>query len=247
MCAKRLRIFAGPNGSGKSSIYRLIAERFPVGIYINADDLQADLSSSGRVDLLQFHPALSFEALHQFFDEHDLPKTYGIQFPFIRDSDGRIGLAETSGIGEKLAYAVAVLADYIRRRLIDEGTDVSFETVLSHRSKLELMRQARAAGYRVYLYYVCVASPEISKQRVALRVRQGGHSVPEDKIVERYERSLSFLSQAVSLSDRAYLFDNTYSGASLKLEINQGADVIPHEPLLPDWITRNLPKLVPSV
>jgi len=80
---------------------------------------------------------------------------------------------------------------------------------------------------------------------VALRVTQGGSSVPEDKIVERYQRSLSLLKDAVALSDRAYLFDNTYTGATLKLEINQASEVIAHETRLPDWITRSLPTLVP--
>ena len=63
-------------------------------------------------------------------------------------------------------------------------------------------------------------------------------------VVAEYERSLSLLKEAVALADRAYLFDNTYTGASLKLEVNQAKDVIAHEPVLPDWLTRNLPALV---
>lgn len=246
MRTKRLRVFAGPNGSGKSSIYRLIAERFNVGVYINADDLQRDLSSGSGIMLSEYHPDLTAGDFRAFFSGHSLPRVHAVRFPFAEAPSGRLVFGATDESVERLSYAVAVLADYVRTRLIERGVDVSFETVLSHPSKLALLQQARAAGYRIYLYYVCVASPEISKQRVMLRVTQGGHAVPEEKIAERYERSLVLLSQAIKLSDRAYLFDNTYSGASLKLEINQGAEVIPQEPQLPEWITRHLPTLIPQ-
>jgi predicted ABC-type ATPase len=246
MRAKRLRVFAGPNGSGKSSIYRLIAERFNVGVYINADDLQRNLSTGSGIMLSDFHADLTAEDFRAFFSGHSLPREYAVRFPFVASLSGHLVFGATDESVERLSYAVAVLADYVRARLIERGVDVSFETVLSHPSKLDLLQQARAAGYRIYLYYVCVASPEISKQRVMLRVTQGGHSVPAEKIAERYERSLRLLSQAIALSDRAYLLDNTYSGASLKLEINQGEEVIPQEPQLPEWITRHLPKLVPQ-
>ena len=243
---KRLRVFAGPNGSGKSSIYNIIAERFSVGVYVNADELQETLSSETGVSLSDFHPSLKIEDFRTFYDAHPLPKAYHICFPFIRQAEERMAFGTTSGNAMRLSYAVAVFADYLRVRLIEKGVDLSFETVFSHASKLSLMRMAKEAGYRVYLYYVCVASSEISKQRVALRVAQGGHGVPEDKIVERYERSLALLTDAIALSDRAYLFDNTYSGASLKLEISQGAEVFPKEPQLPEWTTRSLPTLVPD-
>lgn len=54
----------------------------------------------------------------------------------------------------------------------------SFETVFSHPSNLEIMQEAVAQGYKVYLYYVSTEDPEINKYRVNLRVTQGGHSVP---------------------------------------------------------------------
>jgi predicted ABC-type ATPase len=71
---------------------------------------------------------------------------------------------------------------------------------------------AKALRFEVRLTYVILDSVERNIERVRLRVAKGGHSVPEDKIVERYARSLEqFLEQA----DRALLYDN--SGASLRL------------------------------
>jgi len=85
------------------------------------------------------------------------------------------------------------------------------ETVMSHPSKLDFMREARQKGFKVYLYYVATSSPEINIGRVATRVKKGGHGVEEEKIVSRYYRSLGYLREAVLLSDRAYLFDNSTS------------------------------------
>ena len=241
---KRLRVFAGPNGSGKSSIFQLIAEHLHGGAYVNADDLQRNLETSEGVPLSLFLPSLSGEDFQAFYGEHPLRAQDAAPFPFAVHQDGRVTLSETCDRPSSLLYATAILADYVLTRLIEAGEDIAFEAVSSNPSELALMRHAKELGYRVTLYYVCVASPEICKQRVALRVTQGGRGVPDSQVVEQYERALSLLKDAVALADRAYLFDNTYTGASLKLEVNQATEVIAHEPVLPDWLTRSLPALV---
>lgn len=242
---KRLRVFAGPNGSGKSSIFNLIREQFNVGVYVNADELERQLTTPSGVSLTDYLPSLRCDDFKVFYLNHPLRVSDDVVFPFTAKSAGCVLACKTGKAVLHRSYAAAILADYLRVRLVNAGMDVSFETVFSHRSKLELMKQAREQGYRVYLYYVCVASPEISKQRVALRASQGGHTVPENKIAERYERSLALLAEAISCSDRAYLFDNTQREAALKLEITMNRDVIPHAATLPEWITKSLPTLVP--
>lgn len=241
---KRLRVFAGPNGSGKSSIFQLLAEHVRMGHAINADDLQRKLETSAGVTLQNFLPSLSGDDFASFYSAHPLREHYAAPYPFVALQDGRLTLSAACDHSPKLSFAIAILVDYLLIRLVEAGEDLAFEAVFSHPSEAALMRQARAAGYRVTLYYVCVASPEISKQRVALRVTQGGLGVPDADVVAQYERSLASLKESVSLSDRAYLFDNTYSGASLKLEIDQASSVLPHEPVLPEWLTRSLPALV---
>ena len=241
---KRLRVFAGPNGSGKSSIFHLIAEHLHGGAYVNADDLKRGLETSEGVPLSHFLPSLSGEDFKAFFNEHPLRAGGEIPFPFFAHLDGRLTFAETCDPSPNLSCATAILAEYVLTRLAEAGEDIAFEAVSSSPSELALMRRAKELGYRVTLYYVCVASPEICKQRVALRVTQGGRGVPDAVVLDGYERSLALLKESVALADRAYLFDNTYSGASLKLEVNRAKDVIAHEPVLPDWLTRSLPALV---
>lgn len=72
------------------------------------------------------------------------------------------------------------------------------------------MRQAADAGYKVYLYFVCTESPEINKYRVKeVRLKEGGHDVPEDKIESRYYRSLNLLYKAAQIAYQCYFFDNS--------------------------------------
>lgn len=84
---------------------------------------------------------------------------------------------------------------------------------MSHPGKVDLLAEAQGAGYRTYLYYVATDDPEINISRVHNRVALGGHSVPDDKVVSRYHRSLDLLMEAIRRSNRAYVFDNSTDNA----------------------------------
>lgn len=71
----------------------------------------------------------------------------------------------------------------------------SFESVLSDPSKLREIEVAKAAGCRIYLYFVCTENADIKVARVANRTRLGGHTVPEIRIRERYARILANLPE----------------------------------------------------
>lgn len=96
-----------------------------------------------------------------------------------------------------------------------ERRSLSFETVMSSLDKVDLLRDAQRLGYRTYLYYVATEDPRINVSRVAARVQLGGHAVSEQKIRERYFRSLDYLADAIHYADRAYLFDNSGDEKSL--------------------------------
>lgn len=82
------------------------------------------------------------------------------------------------------------------------------ETVFSHESKLELVATARRAGYLTTLHVILV--PEaLSVERVALRVKLGGHSVPEEKVRSRYRRLWRLLRGAIGQVDSAVVLDNS--------------------------------------
>ena len=88
---------------------------------------------------------------------------------------------------------------------LNSGQKVGVETVLSTDKYLNLSRNAG----QTRLIYIGNQSPEISVERVALRVRKGGHDVPIDKIRGRWHRSLEFLPVFWTLSHQAWIFDNS--------------------------------------
>lgn len=103
---------------------------------------------------------------------------------------------------------VSVLAAEERERLLADHTSFITETVFSHESKVELVRQARDRGYAVILHVMLV--PEnLAVERVSDRVLAGGHGVPEDKIRGRYVRLWALVAQARGEVDRAEFYDNS--------------------------------------
>jgi predicted ABC-type ATPase len=136
-------------------------------------------------------------------------------------------------------YFAAVLCDFIRQRWLAQGETFTFETVMSSRDKVGLLERANAAGYRTYLYYVCTESPLVNRERIAVRVEQGGHDVPAEKIVSRYVRSLAHLPGAIRQSSRAFLFDNSARDHRLVAEFENGKAVILDRDL-PAWFVTNV-------
>ena len=98
---------------------------------------------------------------------------------------------------------------------IDAHQTVGVETVLSTPKYRRLVAKARQLRFDVHLIYVLLDSPQRNIERVQLRVLKGGHSVPEDKILSRYARSLDQLPWFLDQADQAWLFDN--SGAAPRL------------------------------
>ncbi len=79
--------------------------------------------------------------------------------------------------------------------------------------------------------------PAINVERVKLRVSQGGHDVPEDRIRSRYDRSIGLLDDACASADRAYVFDNSGEAHEQIAEISDGDEMTIHAESLPAWFT----------
>ena len=108
------------------------------------------------------------------------------------------------------AYQAARMAGALRQRLVDQRESFVFETVFSDpvADKLAFLEAAIKAGYDVVLCFIGIASAETSDQRVAMRISQGGHDVPRDKLVTRYPRTLANLKAAIQVVPRVFIFDN---------------------------------------
>jgi predicted ABC-type ATPase len=102
----------------------------------------------------------------------------------------------------------------LRDDLIRSGISFGFETVGSHPSKVDLLRDAKESGYRVGLLFVATESPDINVHRIEHRISQGGHPVPEDKVRSRYYRTLQLLKDFFEVADTASVWDNSEDGNS---------------------------------
>ena len=103
-----------------------------------------------------------------------------------------------------------------RTDALDQRRDHTFETVMSHPSHIDYMIEAGQAGFEVRLFFVATEDPVVNLQRVANRVKHGGHDVPKDRIVARYHRSLGNLPAAIKASNFAEIFDNSSASRPLR-------------------------------
>jgi predicted ABC-type ATPase len=234
MSTPRIRLFAGPNGSGKSTLAEWFKETYPayVGIFINADNIERSLNEHKALPLLEYRlQCTDMIDIAELINKHPLYEKCG--------TDKNEIICENEQLTAKNpvnAYTAAIIADIIRRKLVKKRMSFSFESVMSSPDKIEFLKEAKAEGYRIYLYYIATKDAEINIYRVYNRVMQGGHDVPEDKIVQRYKRSLSLLPDAVKISDRAYIFDNSGDDRAWIAEIENGKNIKYNSKTIPQWV-----------
>ena len=96
------------------------------------------------------------------------------------------------------------IAEHVRR-----GESFSFETTLSGQIYAQMIPAWRSSGYLVKMIFLSLPSVEISLERVATRVKQGGHNVPEDVIRRRFEHGIKNFDRYKMLVDSWQLYDNS--------------------------------------
>jgi len=95
-------------------------------------------------------------------------------------------------------------------RLVKAREDFAFESTLSGRTYLRLMKRWKTAGYRIEMVFLWLPSVQLALQRIAARVRQGGHAVPRDDVVRRFDRSwTNFRGIYPPLADARAVYDNS--------------------------------------
>ena len=232
---KRVRIFAGPNGSGKSTLFTSIAEQFNVGYFVNSDEIEKEISSKGFINLEAYGLNLTEEDLQLFKQEHD-----AVTLIQKAEKEGHtidIEIRENIIVDKSKkthSYEASLITAFLRKHLSAKGISYSFESVMSHESKLNEIKEAKAKGYKTYFYFVCLQDPEINISRVSNRVEKGGHAVDPERIVRRYGETLSNLLPALFLVDKAYLFDNSTDKMELVAEVQNGqVEILTNN--IPNW------------
>jgi predicted ABC-type ATPase len=237
MASKRMRVFAGPNGSGKTTIFKgiLTENKVNLGVYVNADEIEAQLNLNSPIDFNPYQIIVTHDQIQDFFKNSSFS-------PLKRNEPDlykKISIENNSFTTDAVidSYIAADLAEFIRQQLLETGISFTYETVMSHPGKIDFLTKAKQKGFKVYLYYVATEDPEININRVQLRIAQDGHAVAEETIRNRYYKSLHNLKNAVKQTDRAYIFDNSETQATLVAEINDGTDVTMNDAVdIPNWV-----------
>ncbi|MGN0918160.1 MAG: zeta toxin family protein [Oxalobacter sp.] len=97
----------------------------------------------------------------------------------------------------------------LRQQFLAERKSFIFETTLSGNSEVKLILDARKAGYKINIIYVCLGDIRLNIMRVNVRVRKGGHDVPVSDIVRRELRSRQHFFELLPLANRACLIENS--------------------------------------
>lgn len=207
----KLRIFAGPNGSGKTTLYNSIKSiYFSTRLFINADSLESEFNKNNFLNLSDFECYSTQTEFENFYKASSLYLKAGF------DSESWNLVIKENVIVKDVhndihynSYHFAIVADFLRHKLIIDKKSFSFETVFSHPSKLELIKFAHKNGYKVYLYFIGTETPIMNLERVKDRVMKGGHFVNEEKIEKRYYLTMDLLIDMLKIADETHLWDNS--------------------------------------
>jgi predicted ABC-type ATPase len=106
-------------------------------------------------------------------------------------------------------------------------SDFAFETTLSGRSYVRVIRDLRAHGYRIHMFYLWIPSPELALLRIRERVNQGGHNVPAAAVRRRFSRTIGNLFHLYRpLLDSLRVFDNSTREPRLIFEDEDGQTTV---------------------
>ena len=137
------------------------------------------------------------------------------------------------------AYQASAIAAQERFKCIEKKESFSFETVMSHPSKLAILETAKEVGFETQVIFVSTNNPSTNVERVRKRVLDGGHNVPENKVVSRYHRSLFLLPKAVEIANKTYIFDNSSRTPILGAIFSKG-QVIEQSGTKIEWVERTI-------
>ena len=94
------------------------------------------------------------------------------------------------------------------KECINNKKSFVIETTLSGKSVLNRLKEAKNAGFKVEMIYVGLDNVDLNIQRVANRVAKGGHNIPTDAIIKRYNSSRENLIKSINLLNKLEIYDN---------------------------------------
>jgi predicted ABC-type ATPase len=115
------------------------------------------------------------------------------------------------------------------QKLIKQKNSFAFETTLASRSFVILLKKCKQLGYSTNVIFLWLQSPELAVKRVRIRVKNGGHSIPEDTVRRRYKKGINNLFKLyMPIADNWTIYDNSSANPELiaKKIIGKKIDII---------------------
>ena len=111
--------------------------------------------------------------------------------------------------------------------LLPQKVDFAIETTLATRSYIQLVRRAQALGYKVHLIFFFLENEEQAIARVAQRVSNGGHNIPEEDIRRRFKRGIyNLMNMYMPICDSVLVYNNMKTPAQLAARKKNQVDEI---------------------
>ena len=125
--------------------------------------------------------------------------------------------------------AIRMQAEFIKA-----GVSFTQETTLSGQRPLRMVKEAREAGYYIRLFYVGIGTAQEALKRIENRVSKGGHDIPQEDVLRRFEGRFEALAKVLDYCDEATLYDNE-NGFAVVAEYRNGS-LLPIGDYRPAWL-----------
>ncbi len=146
----------------------------------------------------------------------ELIQSCSMLYEFINADEIAKGLAPRHP--ESMALTASKLMIQRLKELLNEDKSFAFETTASGSNYIKHLKFAKSKGYEVSLTFLRLTKPEEAIKRVAQRVKQGGHHVPEESIKRRYYLGLkNLINHYLPLADEALIMDNSSERSSIRI------------------------------
>ncbi len=139
---------------------------------------------------------------------HELIASSSLLYEYLNADEIARGLAPLHP--EKMALTASKLMIQRLKELLKSNQSFAFETTAAGTNYVHHLKHAKAQGYEINLIFLWLDSPQQAVRRVAKRVKQGGHDIPEKTIIRRYYAGVkNLLSAYLQIADRALIIDNS--------------------------------------
>lgn len=130
-----------------------------------------------------------------------------------------------------------------RERCLRERVSFVFETVFSAEDKVDFVLKAKQSGFFIRIFFIATEHPSINAARITNRVMEGGHSVPIEKIITRYYKSIFNCETIADKVDRLYIYDNSIDGRMARplFRLTDGVLGKMYVNEVPEWARHILP------